>query len=233
MARYEKWLGAGLGWVVGGPIGGIIGFITGSLVERGQNTDARNITANITEFEVNLIVLASHLIKADGRVSLKEIAFTEDFLNTHFDDAYTQERKQLLSHCLQKEYDLGIVCDQIRMNTQYPTRVQVIRFLLDLAQCDGELSERENYFIFRIAGYINVNDVQYRNIKKEPVITSITAYQILGVQSTATVAEIRTAYRRLVLQYHPDRNKTATEAEKKLLAQKFQQIQEAYDQLKG
>lgn len=233
MAKYEKWLGAGLGFMVGGPIGGLLGFITGAMVERG-NGDAKEISQNVSEFEVNLMVLASHFIKIDGRVSMSEIQFTEQFLNTHFDSQHSNERRQILNHCLQKEYDLHIACDQIRMNTQHATKVQVVRFLMDLALCDGELSEREHYFIFRIAGFLNVNDVEYRRIRTEHTqAPKVSLYEILEVRETATYEEIRASYRKLVLKYHPDRNKDANEAERKKLAAKFQQIQEAYDILKA
>ena len=243
MAKYEKWLGAGLGFVVGGPIGGLLGFITGSMLERGQG-DAKEISQNISEFEVNLMVLASHFIKIDGRVSMSEIQFTEQFLNTHFDPSQATERRQILNHCLQKEYDLDVACGQIRMNTSHSTKVQVVRFLMDLALCDGELSEREHYFIFKIAGFLNVNDVEYRRIRNEHTnegqaynggytSTSTSYYSILEVSETATYEEIRASYRKLVLKYHPDRNKDASEAERKKLAAKFQQIQEAYDILKA
>lgn len=243
MAKYEKWLGAGLGFVVGGPIGGLLGFITGSMLERGQG-DAKEISQNISEFEVNLLVLASHFIKIDGRISMSEIQFTELFMNTHFDPSQATERRQILNHCLQKEYDLHTACDQIRLNTSHNTKVQVVRFLMDLAMCDGELSEREHYFIFRIAGFLNVNDVEYRRIRNEHTneargsngtytSTATSHYTILEVSETATYEEIRASYRKLVLKYHPDRNKDASEADRKKLAAKFQQIQEAYDTLKA
>lgn len=232
MAKYEKWLGAGLGFVVGGPIGGLLGFITGTMFERGQS-DAKEISQNVSEFEVNLMVLASHFIKIDGRVSMSEIQFTEQFLNTHFDPAYNTERRQILNHCLQKEYDLHIACDQIRMNTGHGTKVQVVRFLMDLALCDGALSEREHYFIFRIAGFLNVNDVEYKRIRTEHTQQpKVSHYQILEVRETASYEEIRASYRKLVIKYHPDRNHGATPAQLKQLGEKLQQIKEAYEALK-
>jgi curved DNA-binding protein CbpA len=48
-------------------------------------------------------------------------------------------------------------------------------------------------------------------------------YATLGVSATATDAELRAAYRRLVQQHHPDHNRGSTES-----ARRFEEIQEAY-----
>lgn len=50
-------------------------------------------------------------------------------------------------------------------------------------------------------------------------------YEILGVSKGATDQEIKSAYRKLALQYHPDRNKT-TEGE-----EKFKEVTKAYEVL--
>jgi DnaJ-class molecular chaperone len=49
-------------------------------------------------------------------------------------------------------------------------------------------------------------------------------YKILGLDSLATMEEIKAAYRALAMKYHPDRNPDNKEAE-----DKFKQIQTAYD----
>ena len=198
-----------------------------------EEKDKRTIVKGVSEFEVNLMVLASHLIKIDGHVSNAEIAFTERFLNAHFEAQFETERVRIFQHCLQKEYDLNAACGQIRMYSEQRTRVQVVRFLIDLAQCDGAMTDRENYFVFKIAGYLTINDVEYRKLKAEHFLQPVTVYEILGVTRQMDFAEIRTTYRRLVLKYHPDRNKDASEEEKKKLALKFQQVQEAYEKIKA
>ena len=234
MAKYEKWLGASLGWMLTGtPIGGLLGFLAGSLVQPGEKDKSATAVKGVSEFEVNLMVLASHLIKVDGSIPNREVEFTKTFLNAHFDTQFVAERERIFQHCLQKEYDLNAACGQIRIYSAQGTRVQVVRFLIDLAQSDGEMTERENYFIFRIAGYLNINDVGYRKLRSEHIIQPVTVYEILGVTREMSFGEIRTTYRKLVLKYHPDRNKDASESEKKKLAQKFQQVQEAYEKIKA
>ncbi|MCI6151902.1 MAG: molecular chaperone DnaJ [Fusobacterium perfoetens] len=56
-------------------------------------------------------------------------------------------------------------------------------------------------------------------------------YDLLGVEKTASEAEIKKAYRKLAMKYHPDRFSNASEKEKKEAEEKFKEINEAYQVL--
>lgn len=56
-------------------------------------------------------------------------------------------------------------------------------------------------------------------------------YEVLGVSKNATADEIKKAYRKKAIQYHPDRQGDKSEAEKKDAEEKFKEAAEAYDVL--
>ena len=56
-------------------------------------------------------------------------------------------------------------------------------------------------------------------------------YEVLGVAKTATADEIKKAYKKMALQYHPDRHVSDSEADKKAAEEKFKEAAEAYEVL--
>ncbi len=56
-------------------------------------------------------------------------------------------------------------------------------------------------------------------------------YEVLGVNREASVDEIKKAYRKLAVKYHPDRQTGKSDEEKKEAEEKFKQLAEAYEVL--
>lgn len=57
-------------------------------------------------------------------------------------------------------------------------------------------------------------------------------YKILGISSTATDDEVKKAYRRLAMKYHPDKMENMGESMKKQAEAQFREINEAYETIK-
>lgn len=232
MARYEKWLGAGIGWIAAGPLGGLLGFAAGKTLE--PDTHQYQNTANTSAFETNLIVLAAAIIMADGDAGNEELDFAREFFKTHFNPEHIDEKMAILNHCLRKTYDMRKACDDLRNSSQPSTRYQVVTFLYELALSDGTLSQPESTLLFIIAGWLNVNDVDFRKIKASfENYEQQNLYALLGVSPNASFEDIKAAYRRAVLEYHPDRNAGLNATEQKAKAERFLRVQEAYNKIRS
>ena len=78
----NRWLFVILGYTLFRLPGAIIGFFLGSFFS------PRSIKISNRDFEINLLALASLVIKADGKVSHKEL----DFVRAYFVSAYGKNR---------------------------------------------------------------------------------------------------------------------------------------------
>jgi DnaJ-class molecular chaperone len=61
-----------------------------------------------------------------------------------------------------------------------------------------------------------------------PKVADTTYYDLLGVSPDATEAQIKKAFRKLALEYHPDKSSHKSEKEKKEAEHKFKELAEAY-----
>jgi DnaJ-domain-containing protein 1 len=119
----------------------------------------------------------------------------------------------------------------------------LIQFLTQLGFRDGALNHNEFAFLKIITKGLNI-DLKELNkaieqntpkskqqIKKPTPKPRLSHYKTLSVPENAPWEEIKKSYRKLVKQYHPDRVINGTKAEIDNAAQKFREIQEAYDYL--
>lgn len=58
-------------------------------------------------------------------------------------------------------------------------------------------------------------------------------YKVLGIERTATDEEVKRAYRRLAMKYHPDKVEGMGEEVKKNAEAQFREIQDAYEKIKS
>jgi len=248
---YSKWIGGGLGWAVGGPIGGLMGFALGALIDSVQGPQAevkvedrydqhtrkqqhtsqgRQTTGG--DVAIILVVLTAAVMKADGRVTRMELGHVREFFARQFGPAHSAELLRLLRDVLQREIPLREVCDQVRMNMPHPMRLQLMHYLIGLANSDGGVDRTEEQMIHRIAGYIGVSEKDLGSMHamfRRPAPNN--AYQILEVDASASDEEVKKAYRRMVMKHHPDKVIDLGEEFQKAAAEKFRKVQEAYERI--
>ncbi len=93
------------------------------------------------------------------------------------------------------------------------------------------LQIKEESHIHTIAGYLGISHNDYESIKAMFYKTADSAYKILEIDKTASVDEIKKAYRTMAKKYHPDKVIHLGQEHQKGAEEKFKQVQEAYEQI--
>jgi len=233
MAKYGKWIGGGLGWALFGPIGGILGFVLGSAFDqssvRGATTPG---TTTRGDFAVSLLVLVAAVMKADGKVMKSELDYVQKYLVQNFGRGQTQEAMLMLRDILNQKIPLKDVTLQIKSRLDYSSRLQLIHFLFGISHADGKVHPEEVRVIRQIAIYLGISDKDLDSIQSMFYADVDAAYKILEIDSSATDDEVKKAYRRMANKYHPDKVSYLGEEFKKAAKEKFQKLNEAYENIK-
>lgn len=234
MGKFGKWIGAGLGFTIGGPIGAILGFGLGSILDSTQVTDTGQVYHSPTrgDFAASLLVMIAAVMKADGRVMKSELDYVKSYFVKAFGANAASEAIRTLRDILQQNIPLRDVSYQLKQHLDYPSRVQMLHLLFGIANADGKIDENELHTIQQISSYIGVSQSDYTTVLNMFVKSTDSSYKILGVEKSASDEEIKKAYRKLAVEYHPDKVAYLGDDFKKVANEKFQKINEAYENIK-
>ena len=231
---FGKWIAGALGWAMFGPIGGILGYYFASRVEKlaedavvysedqSWNQGQRN------SFLMSLLVLSAAVIKADGKTTSQELSTLRSFFARNFGPQAGNEAEEIVKEILSKDFNLYEVCSQIRSCMDYSQRLQLYHYLVSLGACDG-LHQREIDILETIATYIGLSRSEVDSIFAQFRPSNDSNYRILEISPDATNDEVKKAYRKMAVKYHPDKVATLGEDVQKAAEEKFKAISQAYE----
>lgn len=231
-----RWILAVLGFAIyrfpGLIMGYLIGYYIDNLKVGNVNTQSKP-RVSPADFELNLLSLASLVIKADGKVSQTEL----DYVRMYFVQAYGKERANATFRTFnevikKREVNALNICNYLKTRTRYEARLQIVHFLFNVANADGYVSPMEVDKIRSMANYLGLRIADFESIKAMFFKTADSAYTILEIDKSATDNEVKTAYRKMVKKYHPDKLQHMDEAHQKGAEAKFRKVQEAYEQIR-
>ena len=241
MANFGKILGAGLGWAFGGPLGAIIGVAMGEILVdsktkaitqydgRGHVHQGRTTAG---DFGAALIALSAAVIKADGKVLKAEVQFVRKFFTQQFGVQKSNEYIRLLQELLKQDIPVRQICEQIRINMQHPLRLELLHYLFEISKADGHVDAKEIDVIHKMAHYLGISEKDFLSLKNMFYQDTDAAYKILEINKNAPVDEIKKAYRKMALKYHPDKMAGLGPEFEENAKEKFQSVQDAYEKIK-
>ncbi len=233
-----KWIAGAIGWAMFGPLGGILGYYLASRLEKltelteqsqnGAQDDRTWSQGQRNSFLISLLALSAAVIKADGKVSSEERTRFREFFAANFGAQAAAEAEEVLDELLAKDFNLYEVCSQIRSCMDYSQRLQLYHYLVSLGACDG-LVQREVDLLETIANYIGLSKSDSDSIIAQFRPSNDNNYRILGIDPSVTDEEVKKAYRRMAVKYHPDKVATLGEDVQKAAEEKFKAISLAYE----
>ena len=233
---FGKWLGGGLGFVMGGPIGGLLGFIVGSVIDSTTEVTTsyskRTPRTSQGDFAMSLLVLVAAVMKADGKVVKSELDYVKQFFVRQFGQESAKEAILLLKDILKKEILVRDVCIQISNNMDYSSRLQLLHLLFNVSLADGIINKAELDLIEKMSGALGISTSDFVSIRNMFIPETDSSYKILEIERTASNDEVKKAYRKMAMKYHPDKVGHLGDDFRKTADEKFKKVNEAYDKIK-
>lgn len=252
---FVKWIGGFLGGLSGGIFGALAGYAIGSFIDgviEGSSDSANTHsqrpqleTDNETKqqgernsFLFSLLLLSAHVIQADGKIMHSEMEHVRRTLRANFGEEAVNQGNDILHRLFERRKQIGDykwsqqiqqACGEIASVMTLEQRLQLLAFLCDIAKADGDIDQSEVDQLRMIASYLRLNVSEVNQLLNLGGNTLEDAYKVLGVSPEASDDEVKRAYRKMALQYHPDKVATLGEDVRAAAEKKFKEIGAAKD----
>jgi DnaJ like chaperone protein len=260
MAIAGKLIGALIGSIAG-PLGTIFGGLIGHLIDTaaeerrwagpgaritgdpdlGSASDQAGASDPVAQAQVNflacLIGLSLVVAETDVGVRPSHLSAMKEFFRKNF--SFPSVDQELLRRLIDEMYanrrriDVPGLCAYYAAVSTVEGRLLLLRLLFQIARSDARgVSAAEEDRILRIALLLGVDERGFRQVRAEFTGNGGRAWEILGVSPDADIEQIKSAYRQMALQNHPDRVANLGPELVKVAEEKFKAIQEAYEEIR-
>jgi DnaJ like chaperone protein len=253
MSWWGKVIGGAFGFMVGGPLGAVLGAALGHNFDKGvdgldvghgayQGTQQRIQTAFFTA----TFSVMGHICKVDGRVSSDEIRTARQVMD-HMELSPDQVKAAvaLFNEGKKQSFPLDAILTQLKQEIGH--RINLKRMFIEIqclaAGADGTIHPAERSLLIHVCDVLGINRYELESLlvsassgfqRAQKHTRPDDAYQILGISPSASDAEVKKAYRRLMSRHHPDKllSKGLPEEMVKLATERTGEIRKAYESIK-
>lgn len=198
------------------------------------NMGARN------DFLFSLMVLTAHMIQADGKIMHSEMELVRKFLRDSFGATAMTEGNNILLRLFDYKKRQGELlwqqqmrqsCSEMAMAMPEEQRIQLVAFLAEIAKADGKVHQKEVEALKEVVVNLRLSASLVDQLLSLGGSTLDDAYKVLGINPDATDDEVRKAYRKMVIQHHPDKVASLGDDVKEAATRKLQEINKAKEMI--
>jgi|SRR5688572_29845035 DnaJ like chaperone protein len=248
-----QWLGKGIGGLIGaffGPVGSLVGVLLGHQWDQSKSGARGGSVREISRlfFETTFEVMG-HVAKIDGRVSEDEVRIARQIMHgMRLNEEQVQYAIEHFTRGKNADYALdtrlAALAEQVGGGNLARAFVQI---QLQAAVGAGNVGAEKRQALWRVASALRVTRAELAQL--EAIVRGFAAgrgtaptsaqnleaaYRVLGVTADASNEEVKTAYRRLMNQHHPDKL-VARGLPKSMIGvaeQKTHEVRTAYERIK-
>ncbi len=185
------------------------------------------------DFATSLLALSAYVMRSDGKVVKAELNFVKSFLAQQFGNNFSVQHLQSLKRFLDEPtIPIEQICADIRSRMQQDVRVHLMHYLFGIAKADGQVSDQEVKTLERLAHLLQIGKMDFKSVQGMFTKHTDSDYDILGIPKSSSDDEVKKAYRQLAIRFHPDKVASLGEEFQKGAKEKFQNVQEAYENIK-
>jgi DnaJ like chaperone protein len=187
-------------------------------------------------FTIAVIALGAKMAKADGTVTKDEVvAFREVFVIPRAEETNAARVFNLARQDV-AGYDVYARRIKAMYGTDDRPLCDLLEGLFHIAVADGIYHPKENDFLSDVAGIFGFDERRFKSIRAQFVADADRdPYDVLGVDPTASMDEVRAAWRQLVRETHPDQMmaRGVPEEAVKLAERRMVAINRAWEEIQG
>lgn len=211
-------------------------------MQRQVATYERSQTETHNRFVTLLVRILVHIAKIDGRVSREEVQTIHRFFQYSLRYNQTQMLwvKELIKEANSLDLSLETLLQEFKSSFAFEPRLILLELIYQMLFTKPQVPPQELEMARRIAAYLDIPlytqqtmEAKYRyrgaQSARPGVDPAEQHYAVLGLQKGADMEEIKKAYRKLSMQYHPDKVRHLGEEFRTVAEEKMKEINQAYD----
>ncbi len=214
-------------------------------IQRRVSTYEASQTESHNRFVHLLVHILVKMAQADGHFTKAELATMLNFFQ--YSLRYNQDQmywvKQLIKDARNADVEMDELLQEFRSRFGYEPRLILLELIYQIVYTKSPVIEQELQEARRIAAVLGISAYDQRTIEAKYMYgrqqgAASTArdeekyYAVLGLEPGAGFEAIKKAYRKLSMQYHPDKVAHLGDEFKRVAEEKMKEINAAYDYFK-
>lgn len=232
------WMGAGLGFLRGGPFGAVVGGVAEHFLGKKLQRPQKILPGiqNKGDYITSLVIILTRAGIVNGPLTPRQAAIIHNFFRKNLDFRLEDFKAidPLIKEVQSKRPDLDRFVEVYKNSCRNNYNLLLLALCYQISLAESELDAETESLLKQIALLLDLSYDQHNAIRKKYSLEVLkTPYHVLEVSSNASNGEIKKAYRNLIREYHPDRAAHEGDAAAEAAHLKFLEIQEAYQELEN